>query len=89
MCAAHGVGHHMINRDIAIDVLLNRYPKAAVFLLRRGLVCVGCPIATFHTIADAANLHQQSPDDLLAALDREIDRLYPSADLDPDHTAQD
>jgi hybrid cluster-associated redox disulfide protein len=52
-----------------LDSLLEAYPEAARVFARRGMLCVGCPIARFHTLEDAAALYGLE----LAELVEEID----------------
>lgn len=39
--------------DLPLAVLFRHYPQVAPVFWRRGMACVGCTIAPFHTIADA------------------------------------
>ena len=43
--------------DMTMDVIMRQWPVAIRVILDHGLLCVGCPIAPFHTIADAAREH--------------------------------
>ncbi|MBL4646692.1 MAG: DUF1858 domain-containing protein [Rhizobiales bacterium] len=46
-----------IDFDILIDDAMRKWPKTLPVLIRHNMHCIGCPLATFHTIADAAEEH--------------------------------
>lgn len=48
--------------------LLERWPEAAPVFVRRGMACVGCVMAPFMTIRDAAASYGLETEDLLADL---------------------
>ncbi|TPL94500.1 DUF1858 domain-containing protein [Mesorhizobium sp. B2-3-11] len=43
--------------DATMDRLMHGSPAAIRVVLQHGMLCVGCPIAPFHTISDAAREH--------------------------------
>ena len=47
---------HMIMplAELTVEQLLDRYPRGALFFLERGMLCVGCPTAVFHTLEEVA-----------------------------------
>jgi hybrid cluster-associated redox disulfide protein len=54
---------------IVADVLVHAPGAAAVFLARR-MHCVGCDLARFETVADAARIYRQPVDQVVAELRR-------------------
>ncbi|RVD67338.1 DUF1858 domain-containing protein, partial [Mesorhizobium sp. M4A.F.Ca.ET.029.04.2.1] len=46
-----------INDDATMDEIMHGSPAAVRVLLQHGMLCVGCPIASFHTVSDAAREH--------------------------------
>lgn len=44
--------------DMTMDAIMREWPDTIRVVLAHGLLCVGCPIASFHTPADAAKEHQ-------------------------------
>jgi hybrid cluster-associated redox disulfide protein len=44
--------------DMTMDAIMREWPDTIRVVLDHGLLCVGCPIASFHTPADAAKEHQ-------------------------------
>ena len=48
--------------------LLEGWPSARAVLARRGMACVGCAMARFERISDAAVAYGFEPDDLIAAV---------------------
>jgi len=57
-----------IDADSTIADLLDAHPTAAKALLRRGMACVGCTMAPFETLADAAREYRVSLNVLLEEL---------------------
>lgn len=43
--------------DMTMDAIMREWPETIRVILDHGLLCVGCPIAPFHTVADAAREH--------------------------------
>ncbi|MGF7008734.1 DUF1858 domain-containing protein [Aminobacter sp. BE322] len=50
--------------DMTMDVIMRRWPGTIRVILGHGLLCVGCPIASFHTVMDAAREHSLDEDRL-------------------------
>jgi len=63
---------HAFPYDMTMDELMQRWPKAVGVLLDFKMLCVGCPIATFHTITDACDEHGISEDEFRGALMSEV-----------------
>jgi len=57
--------------DLSVKDIMDQWPDTVPTFIRLRLKCVGCPIAPFHTIADAAREHGAD----LSALVREIESL--------------
>ncbi|MEJ6782686.1 DUF1858 domain-containing protein [Aminobacter sp. Piv2-1] len=51
--------------DMTMDVIMRRWPGTIRVILGHGLLCVGCPIASFHTVMDAAREHSLDEDMLI------------------------
>lgn len=41
------------NPDLPLQAMFDRWPAAVSVFLAHGMLCVGCPIAPFHTEIDA------------------------------------
>ena len=57
-----------IRPDDLIEPTLERFPGLAAVFVRRGMACVGCDMAGFDTVEDAARAYHQHPLDLVAEL---------------------
>ena len=57
---------------MTVGEIMSVYPGTIGVFLDFRLYCVGCPIARFHTITDAAALHGVSEPALRAAIERAI-----------------
>lgn len=54
--------------DLMLDRYFERYPATVAVFLRHRMLCVGCPIAPFHTIDDACAEHGVDPGEFRRAL---------------------
>lgn len=43
--------------DMTMDEIMREWQDTIGVLIKHGLLCVGCPIASFHTVSDAAREH--------------------------------
>lgn len=57
-----------ICRDTPMDIAMAENPRSMVILLEYKIHCVGCMLAPFHSVADAAIEHDIDEDELLAIL---------------------
>jgi hybrid cluster-associated redox disulfide protein len=60
--------------DATMDEIMHGSPAAIRVVLRRGMLCVGCPIASFHTVSDAAREHDLDEEELSYDLRTAIER---------------
>lgn len=56
------------NDDMTMDAIMRQWPGTIRVMLGHGLICIGCPIASFHTVSDAAREHRLDEDVLLRDL---------------------
>jgi hybrid cluster-associated redox disulfide protein len=54
--------------DDLVDEVMRRSPRTIRVFLEFDMRCVGCPIACFHTVADACREHGVDREVFLAAL---------------------
>lgn len=54
--------------DMTMDEIMRLWPGTMRVVLDHGMLCVGCPIASFHTIDDAAREHGVDAEQLFAML---------------------
>ena len=47
-----------IDPDMSVDEIMRRWPATIRVMIRNGMLCVGCPIGTFHTVAEACVAHE-------------------------------
>lgn len=57
-----------IRSEHTVEHTLTRFPSAARVFVRRGMACVGCVMAPFDTLLDAARAYGQEPKELVAEL---------------------
>lgn len=43
--------------DMSMDDIMQAWPATIGVLIRHHMLCVGCPIAPFHTLSDACREH--------------------------------
>jgi hybrid cluster-associated redox disulfide protein len=63
------VAEEMIHPEDTVEHTLDRFPLLAAVFVQRGMACVGCVMAPFDTLDDAARSYGQDADTLLAELD--------------------
>ena len=57
-----------ITKDLTFYELINEFPGSAEFLMERGLMCGGCPMAQLETIEQGALAHGLDPKQLVKEL---------------------
>src|SRR5688572_6012934 len=60
--------------DWTVEALIDAHPTMLPVLMRHGMACVGCPMAPFETLAEAAREYRVDP----AAILREMKALHAS-----------
>lgn len=58
----------LIHLEHTVEQTLDQFPVLAAVFVRRGMTCVGCAMARFDTLADAARSYGQVAEALLAEL---------------------
>ncbi len=48
---------HEPKQDMSMDAIMRAWPGTIRVVLHHRMFCVGCPVASFHTIADACREH--------------------------------
>lgn len=51
-----------------IDVVLTQWPRTARVFYQFKMACVGCPLAPYYTVAEAANIYRLPLDTLLGEI---------------------
>lgn len=46
-----------IDPDMSVDEIMRRWPATIRVMIHHRMLCIGCPIGIFHTVADAAAAH--------------------------------
>jgi len=54
--------------ELTIEDVLTRWPQTAVVFHQHNMACVGCAVASFYTITEAANVYSLSLEDFLSEL---------------------
>lgn len=68
-----------INPDMTLDEIMRRWPATMRVMIHHRMLCIGCPIGIFHTVADAAAAHALDEAALTAELLAAM-RAVPSTD---------
>lgn len=61
-----------ITPNTVVDEMMRKWPASVTVLLSYRMLCVGCPIGTFHTVAEACHEHCVDEARFLADLDATI-----------------
>nr|WP_077378424.1 DUF1858 domain-containing protein [Mesorhizobium prunaredense] len=43
---------------MTVDEIMRRWPATIRVMIRNRMLCIGCPIGIFHTVADACHAHR-------------------------------
>lgn len=57
-----------IDPEMTVDEIMRRWPSTIRVMIRNEMLCIGCPIGIFHTVADACHAHRVD----LAAFSEEL-----------------
>lgn len=61
-----------IDPDMSLDEIMRSWPVTIQVMLKHRFLCVGCPIAAFHTVADACREHFVDEEVVAADLGRAL-----------------
>lgn len=70
-----------ITADLLVDDIMRQWPQTIRAFLDARFMCVGCPIACFHTVDDACREHHKDVSEFLASLNRARDEKDTSEKL--------
>lgn len=62
----------LFTEDMSMDEIMRAWPGTIRVILRHRMLCLGCPIAPFHTISDACREHGVDESLFLDEIKREI-----------------
>ena len=60
--------------DMTVEEVLTRWPQTADVFNRHNMACVGCPVAPFYTVAEAAAVYQLSAEAFVSELEAVINK---------------
>ena len=63
--------------QMTIEACLNRWPETAVVFQRHQMACVGCVVAPFYSVVDAANVYGLDADAFVGELLALINGISP------------
>lgn len=61
-----------LDPEMTTDALMRRWPRTIPILIQHGMLCVGCPIAGFHTLREACVQHEVAFEPFMAALEKAV-----------------
>lgn len=72
-----------IDPNMTVNEIMRRWPATIRVMIRSRMLCIGCPIGIFHTVADACDAHRVDVDEfseeLLSAMRTDATANAPSA----------
>jgi hybrid cluster-associated redox disulfide protein len=57
-----------INPDMPVDEIMRRWPATIRVFMHKRMLCVGCPIGTFHTVTEVCEEHALEETSFVAEL---------------------
>ncbi|GAB4530060.1 MAG: DUF1858 domain-containing protein [Anaerolineae bacterium] len=64
--------HARLTPDLTVTEVMDRWPQTIPIFFRHWMACVGCPIASFETLAEVATIYGLDLDCLLNELQQII-----------------
>lgn len=58
---------------MTVSAVLTRWPHTAAVFNRYNMACVGCPVAPFYTVSEAANVYGLFVDEFISVLKKVIE----------------
>lgn len=58
----------LVDPDLSLSELMTRWPQTIPVFVRHRMICVGCLVSPFHTIADACAEYKLDQDAFMAEL---------------------
>jgi hybrid cluster-associated redox disulfide protein len=62
----------LVTAESNVDELISRYPSTVPVFVRHRMVCVGCEVARFETLAEACEIYHKPLEPLLADLQEAV-----------------
>jgi hybrid cluster-associated redox disulfide protein len=63
-----------IHPKISVAEVMERWPETAVVFLKHRTACIGCELASFDSLADAARNYQLPVEELIHNLEKSIQK---------------
>lgn len=64
----------MINKDMTIGEVVEKYPASVEVFMQYGMGCLGCPATRFETIEQGAGAHGINLEDLVNDLNKAVSK---------------
>ena len=61
-----------VTKDTVIGEIINKHPEAIEVMLNHGMHCIGCHVATWETVEQAASSHGIDVEELLKKINKAI-----------------
>ncbi|UCC53455.1 MAG: DUF1858 domain-containing protein [Anaerolineaceae bacterium] len=55
--------------NMTVSAVLDQWPQTAEVFNQFNMACVGCPVAPYYTVAEAATVYKLSVDEFVAVLE--------------------
>lgn len=58
--------------NMTVSTVLDRWPQTAEVFNQFNMACVGCPVAPYYSVTEAATVYKLSVDEFVAVLEKVI-----------------
>jgi hybrid cluster-associated redox disulfide protein len=65
--------------DLTVGQVLDVWPQTLPVFIRFHMLCIGCPVTSFHTLRDACLAHDMDPEPFESALRAVINSALPQS----------
>ncbi len=66
-----------IKKEMSFTEVLNKYPEAGEVFMKKGMHCIGCPMAMLETIEDGCKAHSLNPDEIVKEVNEKLEKKTP------------
>ena len=66
----------IITKEMLIGEVLKKYPQLAEIMLEHGMNCIGCHVASWETLEQAADWHRIDINNLVRKLNEKIEEEH-------------
>ena len=68
----------IVDPDMPVDTLMRQWPATIKVFMKHQMLCIGCPIGSFHTVTDACLAHGVVEESFVQELEDAMQQAFAS-----------